>query len=201
MYPNIFIWVGSYNFRNIIILPYWQLENWWMSFRTILLLKIISKLVNYGELLHWTSNILHLDEWRRHIYTYAYLHTHTHTQTHTHTNTHIHTHARAYIQKQGVTLHILVSSISSEGVRYHHSDVSPDGTTARVHVTLWTDCIAMSMMCCKREPFMSFGNIKCLSTNFVGVTNWIFLKKVLSLEIVIEKTAGKPRSGRIIKKS
>ena len=54
----------------------------------------------------------------------------------------------------------------------------------------------MSMMCCKREPFISLGNIKCLSTNFVGVKNWICLKKVLSREIVIEKTAGKPSSGR-----
>ena len=121
------------------------------------------------------------------------------THTHTHTLTNTHTHACAYIHKQGVTLHILVCSISSEGVVYHHSDVSPDGTTARVHVTLWTDCIAMSMKCCKREPFISFNNIKCLSTNFVWVKNWIFLRKVLSIEIVIEKTAGKPRSGRIIK--
>ena len=129
----------------------------------------------------------------RHIYMHAYPNTHTHTQTYTHTHEH------SYIQKQGVTLHILVSSISSEGVVYHHSDVSPDGTTARVHVALWTDCIAMSIMCCKREPFISFGNIKCISSDFVGVKNWIFSRKVLSLEIVIEKTAGKPRRGRIIK--
>ena len=152
-----------------------------MSFRTIFL-KIISKLVNYGELIQWISNILHQDEWRRHIYTHAYPNT-------PHWNTHTQTHARAYIKKQGVTLHILVSSISSEGVVYHHCDVYPDGTIARVHVTLWTDCIAMSMMKSKREPFISFGNIKCLSTNFVGVKNWIFLKKVLSLDIVIEKRA------------
>ena len=84
--------------------------------------------------------------------------------THTHTHaypppTHTHTDARAYVNKQGVTLHILVSSISLEGVVYHHSDVSPDGATAPVHVTLWKDCIAMSMVCCKREPFISFGNI------------------------------------------
>ena len=98
---------------------------------------------------------------------YALVSTHTHTQTHTYT----HTHAHSYMQKQGVTLHILVSSISSEGVVYHHSDVSPDGTTARVYVTLRTNCIAMSMICRKREPFVSFGNIKCLSTNFVGVKN------------------------------
>ena len=38
-------------------------------------------------------------------------HTHTHTLTHTHT----HTHAHAYIHKQDVALHILASSISSEG--------------------------------------------------------------------------------------
>ena len=57
----------------------------------------------------------------------------------------------------------------------------------------------MSMMCCKREPFISFAHIKSLSTNFVEVKNWIFLKKVLSLEIVSEKTAGKARSCRIIK--
>ena len=35
---------------------------------------------------------------------------------------------------------------------------------------------------------------------FGGAKNWIFLKKYLSLEIVLEKkTAGKPRSGRINK--
>ena len=34
---------------------------------------------------------------------------------------------------------------------------------------------------------------------FGGTKNWIFLKKDLSLEIVIEKTAGKSRSGWINK--
>ena len=60
--------------------------------------------------------------------------THTHTHKYTHTYTHTHTHARAYIHKQGVALRILVFSISSEGVVYHHSDVSPDGATAPVRV-------------------------------------------------------------------
>ena len=101
------------------------------------------------------SNIPQLDEWKRHTQTYARVPAHTHTHTHIHS----HTHACAYIHKQGVALHILVSSISSEGVVYHHSDTFPDGATLRVHVTLWKDCIAMSMMCCKREPFISFGNI------------------------------------------
>ena len=122
-----------------------------------------------------------------HIYARIFTHTQTHTRTQTHTHTYTHTCTCVHTKKQSVTLHILVSSISSEGVVYHYSDVSTDGKTARFHVTLWTDCIAMSMMCCKREPFISFGNIKCLSTNFVGVTNWIFLKKILSLEIVIVK--------------
>ena len=70
-----------------------------------------------------------------HIYARVSTHTHTNTNTHKHTHTHTHMHVRTY-KKQGVTLHILVSSISSEDVVYHHSDVSPDGTTARVHVTL-----------------------------------------------------------------
>ena len=109
-------------------------------------------MVNY---LVWISNILHLDEWKRHTHTLAYPHTHTYT----HTHIHWHTYARTYIHKQFVALHILVSAISSAGVVYHHSDAFPDGATARVHVTLWKDCIAMSMMCCKREPFISFGNI------------------------------------------
>ena len=57
----------------------------------------------------------------------------------------------------------------------------------------------MSMVCCKREPFISFAHIKCLSTNFVEVKKWMFLKKVLSLEIVSEKTADNARIDRIIK--
>ena len=78
-------------------------------------------------------------------HTYTHTHTHAHTHTHiyiyTHTNTHTHTHTYTYTctrvhTKMGVTLHILVSSISSEGVVYHHSDVSPHGATAPVHVTL-----------------------------------------------------------------
>ena len=110
-----------------------------------------------------------------HTHTYTHTHTHTYTQTHIHTYTHIHTHiyththARAHIQKHDFKLHRLVSSISSDGVVYHHSDVSPDGATAPVDVTLWNDCIAMSKICFKRESFISFGNINCLSTNFVGV--------------------------------
>ena len=63
-------------------------------------------------------------------------HTYAHVPAHTHTHTHSHTHACAYIHKQGVALHILVSSISSEGVVYHQSNVYPDGETAPVRVTL-----------------------------------------------------------------
>ena len=64
---------------------------------------------------------------RTHTHTHTHKHTHTYARTHTHTHTYIHTHARAYIHKQGVTLHILVSSVSS--------DVFPDGATAPVRVT------------------------------------------------------------------
>ena len=119
-----------------------------------------------------------------HTHRHTHIHTHTHTHTHTHARTHTHTHihARAYIHKQGVVLHILVSSISSEGaleLRF--------GATAQVHVTLWTDCIAMSLMCCKREPFISFAHIKCLFTNFGGLKSWIFLKKVLPFSSFLGK--------------
>ena len=64
-------------------------------------------------------------------HTYARVSTHTLTNAHTHTDILSHTHARAYIHKQDVTLHILVSVISSEGaieLRF--------GATAQVHVTL-----------------------------------------------------------------
>ena len=55
-------------------------------------------------------------------------------------------------------------------------------------------------MCCMARSFNSFHHIISLFfTNFVEAKNWIFLKKDLSLEIVIEKTAGKPRSGGINK--
>ena len=49
----------------------------------------------------------------------------------------------------------------------------------------------------RAEPFHSFHHIKLLFTIFGGAKNWIFLKKDLSLEIVLGKAAGKPRSGRI----
>ena len=68
-------------------------------------------------------------------YIRARTHTHAHTHTYIHTHIHTHTHARAYIHKQGVTLHILVSVISSEGAVDHHSGISPDGATAQVRVT------------------------------------------------------------------
>ena len=168
MSPNIFFCASSYSFRNITILNYWRVERWSRSLRTIFLINLIKSSIMQNYLL-WISNILHLDEWKRHTHTRVYPHTHTLTYT------------RAYIHKQGVALHILVSGISSEGVVYHHSDTFPNWTTAQVHGTLWKDCIAMSLLCCKREPFISFGNIKCLFTNFGGVKNWIFLKKVLSL--------------------
>ena len=114
--------------------------------------------VNNGELL--TMNFEYsASRWMEVTHTHIGASTHTHTYTHTHTHIHSHTHARPYIHKQGLALHILVSGISSDGVVYHHSDAFTDGATARVNVTLWKDCIAMSMMCCKREPFISFGNI------------------------------------------
>ena len=64
--------------------------------------------------------------------THTLAHTHTYTNTHTykHTHTHMHTHIHAHTHKQGVTLHILVSGISSEGaveLRF--------GATAQVHET------------------------------------------------------------------
>ena len=61
-----------------------------------------------------------------HIHTHIHIHTHSHTHTHTYTETHTRTHTH----KQGVELHILVSSISSEDVVYHHSDAIAD----------WDDC-------------------------------------------------------------
>ena len=118
---------------------------------------IFSKLVNNGELLTMNFECFAY-RWMEATHRHIRARIRTHTYTHTLTYTHIHTHARTYT-KQGVALHILVSGISSEGVVYHHSDTFPDGATARVHVTLWKDCIAMSIMCCKREPFISFGNI------------------------------------------
>ena len=121
MSPNIFFCASSYSFRNITILNYWRLERWWRSLRTIFE-NIFSNFVDNGELL--TMNF----EYSASIWMKA---------THTHTHTHSHTHARAYIHKQGIALHILVSGISSEGVVYHHSDAFPDVATARVHVTLW----------------------------------------------------------------
>ena len=66
-----------------------------------------------------------------HIYIYIYIYIYTYIYPHTHTYTHTH----AHIHKQGVTLHILVSGISSEGAVDRHSGVSQDGTTAQVHVT------------------------------------------------------------------
>ena len=49
----------------------------------------------------------------------------------------------------------------------------------------------------RTEKFNSFHHIKPLFTIFGGAKNWIFLKKDLSLEIVLGKAASKPRSGRI----
>ena len=145
MSANIFFCASSYSFRNKTILNYWRWERWRKSSRTIFE-NVFSKLVNNVELLQWISNILHVDEWRWHIYTQRIptrTITHTHTHTYTHTHTHTHTHAHAYIHKKGVTLHILVSSISSEGVVYHYSDVSPDGATAPVRVTNFVNwCVA-----------------------------------------------------------
>ena len=148
---------------------------WSRSLRTIFE-NIFSKFVNNGELL--TMNFEYsASRWMEATHTYARVPTHTLTQTHTHIYTHIHIHhARAHIRKQGVNLHILVSGISPEGAVEHHF-----GATAQIHVTLWTGCIAMSLMCCKTEPFISFEHIKCLLTNCGGVKSWIFLKKVLSL--------------------
>ena len=92
------------------------------------------KIVNNAELLLWISNIHNRDQWRLQIHTRAYPHTHTHANTHTQTLTHIHMHTHTYMHrhthKQGVTLHILVSGISSEGaleLRF--------GDTAQVHET------------------------------------------------------------------
>ena len=107
---------------------------------------IIYKIVNNAEFLLWISNIHHRDQWKRQIHacayphtqthsrahTYTYTHTYTHIYTHTNTHTHTctHTHIHAHTHKQGVTLHILVSGISSEGaleLRF--------GATAQVHET------------------------------------------------------------------
>ena len=55
-------------------------------------------------------------------------------------------------------------------------------------------------MCCMTRSLNSFHQIKSLFLQISGrAKNWIFLKKDLSLKIVIGKTAGKPRSGRINK--
>ena len=69
-----------------------------------------------------------------HMHTHLHAHTHTCSQTHTHTHTHTHAHTHIYAHththKQSVTLHILVSGISSEGaleLRF--------GATAQVHET------------------------------------------------------------------
>ena len=88
--------------------------------------------------MNFESNILHRDQWKRHIHIRVYPHTHSHTHTHTptrahtHTLTHKHTHTRVYthIHKQGVTLHILVSRISSEGALEFRFR-----STAQVHET------------------------------------------------------------------
>ena len=53
-------------------------------------------------------------------------------------------------------------------------------------------------MRCMARSLNSFHHINSLFLQiFGGAKNWIFLKKDLSLEIVLGKTAGKPRSGRI----
>ena len=125
-----------------------------------------SKFVNKAELLLWISNIPHLDEWMRHIQTRAYpppIHTHIHTYTHTytHTQSHTHIHARAHIHKQGVTLYILVSGISSESAVYHHSDVFPDGSTAQFHVTNFVNwCVAW------RDHLIRSNTLNLFFTNF-----------------------------------
>ena len=135
-------------------------------------------MVNY---LLWISNVLHLDQRKRHIHTCTY--THTHIYTVTHICTHTYTHVRAYMHKHGVTLHILVSSISSEGAVYRHSDVFPDGATAKVHVTNFVNrCVAW-----RGHLIHSITLNLFFLQIFGGVKNWIFLKKDLSLEIVLEK--------------
>ena len=127
---------------------------------------------------------------RAHIHTHKCMNTHIHTHASTHTYIHSHAHIRphakhmrtydkhsqathAHTYRHSYTEHCVVSISPWRIPRERcHSDA-----TAHIYVTLWTDCIAMSLMCCATEPFISFRNIKCLFTNFGGVKNWIFVKK------------------------
>ena len=128
--------------------------------------------------------------WIEATHTYARVPTHIHTHTHIHTDTH----ARARIHKQDVTLHILVSDISSEGAVDCHSGVSPDEATAQFHVTNFVNrCVA------GRGNLIRFITLNHFLHIFREVMNWIFLKKDLSLDILLGKTAGKQRRGRINK--
>ena len=92
------------------------------------------------------------------------------------------------VSPEGVASFVLVSGVSPEGAVDRHSAVSPDGTTAEVHVTnfvnrLYSDIVDVL----HGEPFNSFLHVKSLFINFDGAKNWPFLKKVLSIQIVFGK--------------
>ena len=124
------------------------------------------------------SNIPHLDEWKRHTYT----------------NTHTHTRARAFTHTQGAASHVLVSGVSPEGAVDRHFGISKYGATAQDHVTNFLIRLYSNV-----ADVLHGGAIKFVpshKTSFYKQEK-IFLKRVLSLQIVLKKTAGKPRSDRI----
>ena len=116
----------------------------------------LNKIVNNGE-----RYFLNFVVWLRYFAHNCNRQTHTHS----HTHTHAHKHTR-----------ILTHSLTHTHTYIHRARAV---SISRWRIPRWRDCSSSCYF--MNRLYIAMSNIKCLSTNFVGAKNWIFLRKVHSL--------------------